>query len=300
MARQPMAALARTAGVQHGLFTRAQALAAGVTSKRLTAGVRDGRWERAHRGVYRVAGAPAGALPDLMAAVLAAGPGAVASHRAAAWLWGLVDDPATEVTAPAHRSPLGVAAHRRAGAGRPVVRRGVPCTDPLSTVVDLAALGDRALVEQALDRGIAARLFTVAAVASHLERRAGRGRRGVALVRRCLDRRLGGERRRPSVLESRMARLVAAAGLPAPVRELPLPALGCRIDFAWPRARLAVEVDGYADHSSWDDFGADRRRQNGLVLAGWTVLRFTWDDVVRRPAAVAAALRRGLSASRPA
>lgn len=55
------------------------------------------------------------------------------------------------------------------------------------------------------------------------------------------------------------------------------------LDVAFPDARLAIEIDGRAHHSSAVAFQNDRRRQNDLVAAGWTVLRFTWDDLVNRP-----------------
>ena len=42
-----------------------------------------------HQGVYRLAGSPRSWNQDVLAACMAAGPTAVASHRAAAWLWGL-------------------------------------------------------------------------------------------------------------------------------------------------------------------------------------------------------------------
>ncbi len=40
----------------------------------------------------------------------------------------------------------------------------------------------------------------------------------------------------------------------------------------------------------------DRRRQNDLANAGWTVLRFTWADTLRR-GYVAATVRRALEAA---
>lgn len=63
---------------------------------------------------------------------------------------------------------------------------------------------------------------------------------------------------------------------------------GHEIDLAFPAGRLAVEVDGWAWHVDVDRFRADRRRQNDLVAAGWTVLRFTWHDLTQRPADVVA------------
>lgn len=55
------------------------------------------------------------------------------------------------------------------------------------------------------------------------------------------------------------------------------------IDVAFPGARVAIEVDGRAYHSDPRAFGRDRRRQNDLVAAGWTVLRFTWEDLRSNP-----------------
>lgn len=51
---------------------------------------------------------------------------------------------------------------------------------------------------------------------------------------------------------------------------------------------VACEVDGYEHHSSREAFTRDRRRQNALVLAGWTVLRFTWDMLADEQAVVEA------------
>jgi very-short-patch-repair endonuclease len=65
-------------------------------------------------------------------------------------------------------------------------------------------------------------------------------------------------------------------------------------DVAFGPTPVACEVDGYEHHSSREAFTRDRRRQNALVLAGWTVLRFTWDMLTDEQAvvtAVRAALR---------
>jgi very-short-patch-repair endonuclease len=60
-----------------------------------------------------------------------------------------------------------------------------------------------------------------------------------------------------------------------------------------------VEFDG---DGHWDRrvFVDDLRRQNGLVLAGWTVLRFSSADVLGRPAWVVETIRRALAAVRAA
>jgi very-short-patch-repair endonuclease len=57
---------------------------------------------------------------------------------------------------------------------------------------------------------------------------------------------------------------------------------GLILDVAFPAIKLAIELDGRAWHVDRDRFQLDRSRQNGLVAAGWTVLRFTWEDVAYR------------------
>jgi len=67
-----------------------------------------------------------------------------------------------------------------------------------------------------------------------------------------------------------------------------------RADLLFPTVNLIVELDGEAYHGA-DRFQSDRTRQNRLVNAGYTVLRFTWADVTTRPAYVADQVRRALA-----
>jgi very-short-patch-repair endonuclease len=66
---------------------------------------------------------------------------------------------------------------------------------------------------------------------------------------------------------------------------------GYQLDFASPEHRVAVEIDGWAWHHDQERFRLDRNRQNALVLAGWTVLRFTWHDLTQRPDEVVRQIR---------
>ena len=60
------------------------------------------------------------------------------------------------------------------------------------------------------------------------------------------------------------------------------------IDFAYPEQMLAIEVDSVRWHSGRRAIKWDNERQNLLVARGWRVLRFEWNDVIKRPAVVAA------------
>lgn len=95
-----------------------------------------------------------------------------------------------------------------------------------------------------------------------------------------------------------MAPLFRRHRLPRPIYQYVVRVDGrfvARVDFAYPEVRLALEVDGHDNHRTPSDFRRDLNRQNLLVAAGWTVLRFTWSDVVQRPAEVAATIRRQLA-----
>ncbi|MDQ3306013.1 MAG: DUF559 domain-containing protein [Actinomycetota bacterium] len=56
-----------------------------------------------------------------------------------------------------------------------------------------------------------------------------------------------------------------------------------QVDLAYVLAQVAIECDGDQWHSGRQRRQADLDRQNRLVLAGWTILRFTWEDLVQRP-----------------
>ncbi len=100
------------------------------------------------------------------------------------------------------------------------------------------------------------------------------------------------------MLESLCRVRLVQAGLPAPDTQRVVRGRGGRrtgrVDVAWPQHRLVVETDGFAFHADRRSYGADRRRGNVLVLAGWRVLRFSWEDVVERPQDVVAAVREAL------
>ena len=74
------------------------------------------------------------------------------------------------------------------------------------------------------------------------------------------------------------------------------PVAGYRVDVAFPKQRVAIEVDGLAFHSDSDDFHQDRERQNAIALVGWQVLRFTWLDLTEYPQRVIAEIRYATSA----
>lgn len=290
---------------QYALITLGQARAETLTARAAQHQVDSGRWARSHLGVYRVAGAPSSWRQDLMAACLAAGEGAMASHRSAARLWGLnsADTALIEVSMPrpgCHRLP-GVVVHRSTDLHTAQALRcgGIPVTPPARTLVDLGAVVHDRVVERALDTALVRHLVTLDDLRAALALLGRKGRRGAGVLRRLLDDRSDAVAGSESVLETRMWRLCRDHGLPEPVGQHEVRQGGRfvgRVDFAFPDICLAIEVDGYESHGSLGAFRHDRARQNELVAAGWTVLRFTWHDVTRQPESVVTSIRRVLGA----
>jgi very-short-patch-repair endonuclease len=96
-----------------------------------------------------------------------------------------------------------------------------------------------------------------------------------------------------SEAERRLRELVEKAGLTGWVAGLEATA-GRRVyhlDLGFGEERLAIEADGRAFHTNPRAFQVDRERQNDLVAAGWTVLRFTWEDIVHHPERVVERIR---------
>lgn len=297
-----------TARYRYGIVTRAQLRALGVTRDKIIGMVRRGELIELHPGVYRIAGSPVTPEQTLFAAVLAAGAGAAASHRAAAWVWELLPDEAVEISVPSGRSARveGVTVHRVSDLHRGWVgeRRGIPVTSPMRTLLDLGAVVDKEVVRSALERALIARYCAVAAVEAELERVGRRGRPGTAVLREVLQNRALGDARPDGMLEPHMAELLEAAGLEQPRFQYEIRGedgrVIDRVDFAYVAERLAIEVDGWSFHGSPEAMTSDLRRQNRLVALGWTVLRFTWWQVMNEPERVAQEIASVLFALRSA
>ena len=104
--------------------------------------------------------------------------------------------------------------------------------------------------------------------------------------------------RSASVAERLLVRMLRDAG--ARGFHCGFPASGHLIDIAFPHAMVAVEVDGWAWHMDAARAQADKWRQNALVRARWTILRYTWHDLVERPRAVLAEIAHTVRVARPA
>src|SRR5436190_6478686 len=123
------AAIAELAGRQHGVVALEQLIEIGLTASGVRSRVERGRLHPVHRGVYSVGHPLLTAKGRMMAAVLACGPGAVLSHRAAADLHGLRPSSAgridVTVTADRARRKRRIAVHR----SRTLLERDITTVD---------------------------------------------------------------------------------------------------------------------------------------------------------------------------
>jgi very-short-patch-repair endonuclease len=168
-------------------------------------------------------------------------------------------------------------------------RDHIRVTKPLVTVLDLGVVLGPVEVGDAIIRGRQLKLLTIPDVEATIDRYARRGRTGIVVARQALDLIMIGDRPADSVLEFRFSIGPARYGLPAYSyqHEVRVGRKRYFIDFAYPDVMLAIEVDGYQQRAAKESLAYDNDRANKLVLAGWTILRFGWDSVVRDPSGVA-------------
>jgi hypothetical protein len=264
---------------QHALIAVSQLARAGMSRRQVKYALEAGILLGVRRGIYRLAGTPPTWEQTVLAAVLAAGAGAVASHSTAAALWALKHSDrhhtGLHVTAPRQLRLSGVVAHKRRlpSTSRASVH-GIPVTRPEQTILDIAVtmpagqLG--ACVDDADRRGLISR------------RRLGRlaeasASRNAAVLRGLLADPLPGGPA-ASEWEHRMDRLWNELGLPPAVRHCKVMTGGRRyeIDRAIPELKIGVEWNGYEHHGGRSAFHYDSERRADLTAEGWHMIDFTY------------------------
>jgi very-short-patch-repair endonuclease len=276
-------ALAELAKRQHGVVSAAQLAELGYSPYAVARANASGRLHRLHRGVYAVGHTCLSWHGHCLAAVLACGTDAVASHRSAAWLWGVLPRrPARlDVSAPTrrHRRPFARVHYAALTDADRASREGIPITALPRTLLDVAATASPAALDRTIERAEALGAFDLLAVDDLLGRAgrhpgAGRLRRALAIYRD-----------EPAFLRSRLERrfldAVRARGLPRP--SVNRNVAGYELDFYWERERFAVELDVFATHGSRRSFEEDRARDVALKLLGIESIRLTGHRLEREP-----------------
>jgi very-short-patch-repair endonuclease len=263
--------VSRLATRQDGVVARAQAVALGLSRNEIDERLRTRRLIRVYQGVYAVGHQALSDRGRMIAALLAAGPGAALSHRTAAYLWKLIAsmpqfvDVTLTDRAPRTRGNLRIHRARQLDV---TVHEQLLVTTPAQTIAQLTGTErDRARAEALV----------------------------LKLIPRSADDHAEPTR---SELEYALLPALRTAQLPRPICNCEV--LGREVDFLWPEHRLIVETDGWSTHGHRRAFESDRARDATLQAHGYRVVRFTWRQVIHETLLVTVRIAQILSVCDPA
>jgi very-short-patch-repair endonuclease len=276
------------------VFTRADVLACGGDDQAIVRRLRARRWMELHPGVYLLGAAPP-TWPQLVrAAVLAAGEGALASHRCALVLWGAdgLRAAPVEIVVPYDDGPTprGVIVHRSRRVEPASVIDGVPVTSIERTLLESGTVTPPIVTEKAFAWAWRRNLTSPEKCERYLEHHGGKGRRGTRRLREVVA--LYAEQGRPPGSDGEVVflRCLRDAGIEEPVRQLTIDlptGAKATVDFAWPDRRKLIEFVGLETHADSRAHAADTLREDDLGAAGWQLRRFAPDTLRRNPEDVA-------------
>jgi very-short-patch-repair endonuclease len=277
------AKLARIALRQHSVFSRRHAIAAGffpqddrpVRPDRPVAPPVSGCVHRLERP-DRVEATAHGRLPRVRRNGCGVPP--IGARR----VWGFAMDlfvPEVTIPSGARRVHPGIEIHRSNLIERSR-RDGFPVTKPMRTLLDAAGCVPEDRIDRMVDDGLRRGLIHLERFQRYVAQEESRSRPGSGTLRSVLALRKPG---RPigSDPETILFRILRDCGLPLPEPQLPVATRRGKkyIDFAYPDAMLAIEVDGLEEHGTRAAFETDRARQNEIELLGFHFLRFTWTQI---------------------
>jgi hypothetical protein len=271
-------ALVALAGRQHGVVSKRQLGELGFTKDAVRRRVERKQLLGLHDGVFAVGHAALTVDSRRLAAVLACGPKALLSHRAAASAQGLLSSsPQFDVTVPRGTRPKpGIVIHRSRlihPEDRSTVR-GIPVTSVARTLVDLADVLSEERLAKSVHEAEVLRVLDLHAIERTLARLP--GRTGRHRLRRVLVAYRPDPHFTRSRAERRFLALCERHDLPAPHTNLWI--AGYEVDAYWPDMKLAVEIDGGEAHHTRAAFHEDRTRDRRLAAEGIQVVRVTWPD----------------------
>jgi len=296
----------KTAMRQHGAICWRQLRTMPVTRRQVWARVSSGEWVRELPDVWRLSWAEPTWMQRVQCAPLWGGADAFISHAAAAKLWDLdgIKREDIDLSAPHQlRTHVGWLVSRRTAPLPREMRRtrcGVAVTSPARTLVDLAGVVAGNVLERAVEHAFRRQLISVPEMRRVVQRMPAQGKGGTGTVARLLEAGLWNASDQ-SELEREAMLLFRRCHLPVPERQYMVFDGNRRlavVDFAWPKAKVIVEAEGFRFHSGRVAWERDIARYNELVLCGWTVLRLTYENLRNDAETIAESLARALNRNR--
>jgi hypothetical protein len=268
----------------HGVITVASFIELGFTRSQAQRIIAGERLVALGPGVYRSPAHPPGRLQLMVAACLRQPDASIASTTAGQ-VYGIrgMKDARVHVLVPhGARLALPGVTVRRSRLVEPVDittrrRDGVRLTSPPRTLVDAAAVIGPRRTLSAMEQVLHERRCTLNTLLDTANRLFHPRRPGSVIVRQALRSRAEWRGVARSDLELRVIEAIVAGRLPAPevnMRFVLPNGEPIVIDLAWPRWRVAVEVDHPFWHDGVEAAARDKRRDRKLILAGWQPVRF--------------------------
>lgn len=298
------AAALRLAESQHAVVSRSQLRQCGWSNKSIERLEASRDWEAVSTAVFRRAGSSVTTEQQLCAAILDSGGDSVLSHFSAARVWGLQGCSLRPVhvcrtTQSRRHCELAVVHRVRRLPARWVTSiGGIGIVSPELLAVQLFAVcRSEQRAERMVDRLWALRLLSGQSLAGCLNDLGASGRNGIAGLRRYLDVRGPSYTPPASGLESRVAVLLADAGITVrPQVNVGGARWTGRVDFIHDSAPLVIEVQSATYHAALSSQRDDERRIATLRRDGFEVVEVWDDEVWTRPAEFIARVRRVLDA----
>ncbi len=299
--RHALATISGLTETSHGVFRVDHAVRLGVTPKQIAALRNAGVVERVHPRTYRMTAVPRSSQQSLSAALLWAGPDAIAGGRSAGETYGLegVRAPLPEIIVRRRQRLRSneVVVHCSDDRSALMTRRhrGFAVTGVEPTLVALATVLGEEAFEIACEDARRRKLTSVASLRAHLARYGGRA--GAARLRASLDE-LDPMHAARSTLDVKTRRLLVAHGIRSFVREFPLTWNNRRylFDFGFERERTILETNGRRWHDDPNDFEHDNEKWSVPGRHGYRIVLATWDKVTRHPGLLLAELTTTLAA----
>jgi hypothetical protein len=278
---------ARTqAAKQCGRITYVQLIRTGLSPDQIKSWIRGGHLTRRLPRVYALGAVLESPDAALWEAVLYAGPDACLTAASGAHQRGWLNfPPSIAHVATPHRpkSVPDIRVYPRRHYAREFDNH-LPVAPIPETLIDLAATAELLLVRRALsvlDFRYQLSLAAILAVCT-------RGRPGSANLKRALSRHEPEIAHTNGPLELEFLLWLEREHLPIP--QFNRRRHGVTPDAVWDDLKLVVELDGDGNHHSTAQKNKDATDQATLEAHGFTVLRFTWQDLHHHPATIRAAL----------
>jgi very-short-patch-repair endonuclease len=285
------ARIADVARSQHGVISRHQLLRLGLGYDAINHRIRTMRLLPLYRSVYAVGHRNLSRETAWMAAVLAAGEGAVLSHRPAGAAWGICSSSGRpEVTVPRQRRPRPeiLLHHVVLPADEHTTLNNIPITTVPRTLLDLAAALDQRQLERAITEAEIKRLWDELSLHDLLHRYPRRP--GTRNIRAALHKLREGATHTKSELEELFIRFADKAGLPRPETNTHIE--GLEVDCVWRAQGVVIEVDSWEIHRTRAAFERDREKSRILQAAGWRSVPVTYLQLKYTSGEVARDVRR--------